>query len=850
MKRLVLAALIAGLSLAAAGEFLGLVPDATPVSLAADYRIVGVTANGVLVVGDDSRASAFAALSGHLLAAEPRDGAFYRVRLLEPAARAELARITRILDFDGTEYVVELTPGTVDDLMKLPAEKSRINLRGWVTTGVTPTLPKVLANPVIVQLVASVSPDSILAAVRRLQNYRNRYSTGESCRAAADWIKAKYEAYGCDSVFLQSHTTGHAPNVVGIKYGTAGRRDLYAVIDGHFDDYAASNAPGADDNASGAVSTIEACRVMQGARFTNDLHFIAFSGEEFGLYGSDYYATRARSDGDSILGVLNFDMIGYVDVAPENLDMLTKIADPPCAPFSNWFVAVADTYTALPCSLQMVSDNQNSDHGPFWNNGYVSFCGIEDFWPTNPHYHTPHDSIGAGYNNNDFCTEVIKTGVAALATLGQPVPLNQPLVGVYRERIDDAAGNNNGYWNAGESVGVYLTLKNFGTVPATGVNATVSTTDPYVTLFGTSSGYGTINGQDTALPSAPFTMSASPGTPREHMANFDVVITSAETTWHNTFSLQIGQYLITDPIPDNYYPGPPFYWAYDDVDTAYFLHPTYEWAEIRGVGTPLALSDDETQVVTIPAPFAPIEYYGQEYNHLSICSNGWVALGSTSLSTYTNTSLPDAGMPPMIALNWDDLYPPAGGSIWYYGDTANGRFIIEYDSIPYYDAQDTPEWFELIISRSGSHSALCAQYRTANQTSSATVGIQDPTSTVFIQCLYNGTYTHGAAPIVAGRAINYAVDRMAVEEQHDARARAPRLTVSPNPSRSATGFRLTTGTLDPTATLGLYDAAGRLLRSFDTRNSSFVVSGIPAGVYIIRLTSSDMTAAAKAVVTR
>ena len=63
-----------------------------------------------------------------------------------------------------------------------------------------------------------------------------------------------------------------------------------------------------------------------------------------------------------------------------------------------------------------------SDHASFWNNGYIAFCGSEDFWPPNPYYHTAGDSIGGGYNNNTFCTDVIKAGVAALATLGEPLP--------------------------------------------------------------------------------------------------------------------------------------------------------------------------------------------------------------------------------------------------------------------------------------------------------------------------------------------------------------------------------------------------------------------------------------------
>jgi hypothetical protein len=287
-----------------------------------------------------------------------------------------------------------------------------------------PNLPRVFANSTIEQIVARVSPDSILGFVRRLQESRTRWSTGDSCKAAAEWIAATFRAYGCDSVFLQDHTTNHAPNVIGIRYGIAGERQPYAIIDGHFDSYAPSNAPGADDNASGTVSAIEACRVVQGFQFQHDLRFIAFSGEEFGCLGSDYYATQAHSQGDSILGVLNFDMIAYVDSSPEYLDLLAKTANPPCGPFAQWFAAIADTYATLPCSLQMVSDNQNSDQGPFWNNGYLAFCGIEDFWPGNPYYHTPGDSIGAGYNNNAFCTQVIKAGVAGLATLGEPVPVS------------------------------------------------------------------------------------------------------------------------------------------------------------------------------------------------------------------------------------------------------------------------------------------------------------------------------------------------------------------------------------------------------------------------------------------
>jgi hypothetical protein len=419
MRRFVLMIVAVGLSFALAGEFLGVVPNATPEDLAARYTIVGVTGNGVLVLSDDARDGDFAALHGHVLAENPKEHLYYAVHLFTDASRADLAAVSRILDFDGEQYLVEVEPDAIDRFIALPAIRGRISMNGWTMDRPEPKLPRVVADPTIAEMVARVSPDSVLAFVQRLQDHGNRYSTGDSCKAAAQWIAAKFQEYGCDTVMLQDHTTNHAPNVIGIRYGALGQRQTYAVIDGHFD--AVTVSPGADDNASGTTAALEACRVTQGFHFQHDLRFIAFSGEEFGCYGSTYYATQARNQGDSILGVLNFDMIAYEDSAPEDLEVIGRTSNPPCEPFCDWFIAVADTYTTLPCNKQMMSDMPYSDHAPFWNNGYLAFCGIEDFWPSNPYYHTAGDSIGGGYNNNAFCTEVIKAGVAALATLGEPL---------------------------------------------------------------------------------------------------------------------------------------------------------------------------------------------------------------------------------------------------------------------------------------------------------------------------------------------------------------------------------------------------------------------------------------------
>ncbi len=862
MRKSLLLVVAAGLSITLAGEFLGVVPNATPENLADRYAIVGMSGHGVLVVGDDSRLADFAALGGRYLAEKPRAHLYYRVHLFTDAARADLAVTSRILDFDGEEYVVEVEPAAVEQFIALPAMRGRISLSPWVMNNAAPQLPRVLANPTIEQMVALVSPDSVLASVRRLQRYRNRYSTGDSCKAAAQWIAARFRAYGCDTVILENHTTNHAPNVVGIKYGTSGQRNPYAIIDGHFDSYAASNAPGADDNASGTLSALEACRVMQGFQFQHDLRFIAFSGEEFGLYGSDYYAGQAHSRGDTILGVLNFDMIAYEDAAPEDLEVIGKIANPPCEPFCDWFIAVADTYTTLPCNKQMMDDMQSSDQGPFWNNGYLAFCGIEDYWPGNPYYHTPGDSIGAGYNDNLFCTEVIKAGVAALATMGEPVPSNVPSVGLLRTRLDDAAGNNNGKWDPAESVAVYLTLKNFGMVGATNVNATVATSDPYVTLFQTTAGYGNIAGQDTAVNPVPFTMKAAANTPREHQADFNLTITSAESTWNGSFSFQVGEYLTTDPVPDGPR-APALYWAYDDIDTLYAEHPTYNWVEIKATGTRIPMADNDTVVpVNLPSGFGPLMYYGQRYTQVSVSADGWIAAGNYTTANYSNTSLPSTSAPrATIFANWDDLYPDynSSGYVYWFHDTANHRFIVEYDSVKYYtgSVRDKFEviFYDTTLATPTGDNVIVVQYKTAAGFSSSTAGIQDPTSAIAIQDLFNGTLAHGAAPIAAGRAIKYTTTSPVAVAEHSVGAR-PCLSVSVHPTLISGSARISFSL--PQASnvrLEAYDRAGRRVAMLHSGRldagahmATWDTRGLAAGVYFIRLTTPAAQRSLKAVV--
>ena len=68
---------------------------------------------------------------------------------------------------------------------------------------------------------------------------------------------------------------------------------------------------GADDNASGVAALIELARLLKDSKLKNNNYlFIAFSGEELGLFGSKYFTEHPSIDLSSVNYMINMDMVG------------------------------------------------------------------------------------------------------------------------------------------------------------------------------------------------------------------------------------------------------------------------------------------------------------------------------------------------------------------------------------------------------------------------------------------------------------------------------------------------------------------------------------------------------------
>ncbi|GAB3075232.1 M20/M25/M40 family metallo-hydrolase [Micromonospora schwarzwaldensis] len=184
-------------------------------------------------------------------------------------------------------------------------------------------------------LLREIDRARIEATVRRLAAFGTRHTLSSQddpvrgIGAARDWIHAQLAGYAAASggrmtVELQSYvqepasripTATTITNVVATLRGGVTPERVY-VITGHYDSRATdvmdavSDAPGADDDASGVAVVLELARVLATRRTEATIVLAAVAGEEQGLYGSAYLAGRLKAAGVDVQGMFSNDIVG------------------------------------------------------------------------------------------------------------------------------------------------------------------------------------------------------------------------------------------------------------------------------------------------------------------------------------------------------------------------------------------------------------------------------------------------------------------------------------------------------------------------------------------------------------
>ena len=150
----------------------------------------------------------------------------------------------------------------------------------------------------------------------------------------ADFASAKAQTLETKTVatelmlhFKKDIEVTQASNVLGMIEG-ADKKDEWVIISAHYDHVGIIGGkihPGADDDGSGTVGVLEIAEAFAKAKAAGkgprrSILFLAFSGEEKGLWGSAYYADHPVYPLDKTSIDINIDMIGRKDDNLKSLD--------------------------------------------------------------------------------------------------------------------------------------------------------------------------------------------------------------------------------------------------------------------------------------------------------------------------------------------------------------------------------------------------------------------------------------------------------------------------------------------------------------------------------------------------
>jgi hypothetical protein len=184
-------------------------------------------------------------------------------------------------------------------------------------------------------LLGEIDKDRIEAIVHRLAAFGTRHTSSSQddpvrgIGAARDWIYDQMLSFAAASdgrMTVQKQTfvqpvSSRIPvptvitNVIATLRGDTEPNRTY-VITGHYDSRCTdvldftSDAPGADDDASGVAVIMELARLFATRRTEATLVFAAVAGEEQGLYGSAHMAAQMKADGVDVQGMFSNDIVG------------------------------------------------------------------------------------------------------------------------------------------------------------------------------------------------------------------------------------------------------------------------------------------------------------------------------------------------------------------------------------------------------------------------------------------------------------------------------------------------------------------------------------------------------------
>jgi len=254
-------------------------------------------------------------------------------------------------------------------------------------------------------------------------SYRSRLYSSQNGKESALWLLSEIENHiaasgykGVAHVEAYEHSQWIQPSIIAkIEGSDPTLKEEVVILGAHLDSinsFVVPPAPGADDNGSGSSVLLESFRALIDAGFVpkRSIEFQWYAAEEVGLRGSGEIAQAYKAQGVKVVGMINFDVVGYYTV--DEIGIITDRTDSTLSAFVRKVVEAyltfkwVDTTCGYGCS----------DHASYTLNGFPAAFPVAI--KISPHIHTARDTLDTV--NYRQVMEFSKLAVGYAVELSQP----------------------------------------------------------------------------------------------------------------------------------------------------------------------------------------------------------------------------------------------------------------------------------------------------------------------------------------------------------------------------------------------------------------------------------------------
>jgi bacterial leucyl aminopeptidase len=285
--------------------------------------------------------------------------------------------------------------------------------------------PVLTLDPAILASTEKVESERIKQWVQWFSAFPTRHHAAPTNNDHVMQLKTKVEAMlAGSSIQYTVETIDHQrtkQKSLKVRIEGSQRPNEIVVLGGHYDSINGSfmggskAAPGADDNASGSASLLEALRVISAnGQPQRTIEFMWYAAEEVGLWGSAEIAASYKSSAKDVIGVLQLDMTMFPGDGELVIASMSDFT-------SAWMRGLLLELNRLYINAKIIDDKCGygcSDHASWNRQGFPTLMPFESSMSSmNSHIHTAQDVINS-QSNFTHAAAFSKIAVAIAMQLG------------------------------------------------------------------------------------------------------------------------------------------------------------------------------------------------------------------------------------------------------------------------------------------------------------------------------------------------------------------------------------------------------------------------------------------------